>query len=281
MAETARPPEEFHDFRLQYLIHVKRQPGERSEPAASYDLTFVHEGEFTYSADGEELVIRPGEAYFCPKGCMRQRKACTAPVLYTSLNFTFAGGDRILLPARHIRHAHSADTKLYLRRLLSVYETKGPFWKEYSNALTGMLFCELLRCNPPEAGVTESPYVKQMKLLITGDLSRRITVEEIADAVHLYPTYCSELFLRETGMSISEFSMRERTEAAKVLLCDPSLSIREVSERTGFCDRFYFSRVFRAQTGMTPTVYRRSVKDTPPLPVHKIETKPTKLPQTK
>ena len=156
---------------------------------------------------------------------------------------------------------------------------KGPFWKERSNALIGMLFCELLRCNPPQTEPSENPYVKHMKQLITDDLSRRITVAEIADAVHLSPTYCSELFLRETGMSISEFAVRERTEAAKVLLCDPSLSIREVSERAGFCDRFYFSRVFRSQTGMTPTDYRHSMKNVPPLPVHKIETKSRKLPQ--
>ena len=273
MSEGIKPPEPYRDFYICYLIHVRRQPGERREIATSHDLTIVHEGEFTYIADGEPLTIRAGEAYFCPKNALRERRACSAPVSYTALNFMYTSkGDPLPFP-RHIRNAASADAKYLLRQLLAVYEERAPYYRERSNALLALLLCEILRCNPPEAKPEENSYVKEMKRLITADISKRVTVEEIADAVHLYPTYCSELFRRETGVTISEWASSARVEAAKSLLCDASLSIREIAERTGFCDRFYFSRIFRQKTGLSPTEFRQTVEELPPLPSHKVETK--------
>ena len=264
---------EYRDFHLCYLIHVKRQPGERREIATSHDLTIVHEGEFTYIVDGEPITIRAGEAYFCPHRTMRERRACSAPVSYTALNFMYTSKGEPLPFPRHIRNAASADAKYLLRQLLAVYEERAPYYRERANALLTLLLCEILRCNPPETKPEENPYVREMKRLITADISRRITVEEIADTIHLYPTYCSELFRRETGMTISEYAVQERVEAAKELLGDSSLTIRDVAEQTGFCDRFYFSRIFRQKAGQSPTEYRQMIKELAPLPAHKVEIK--------
>ena len=264
--------EEFRDFHICYLIHVRRQPGERCEIATSHDLTIVHEGEFTYIADGKPITIRAGEAYFCPHGTMRERRACSAPVFYTALNFMCYGGKGPLPLPRVVRNAASADAKYLLRQLLAVYEAQAPYYRERANALLTLLILEIMRCNPPEEKPEENPYVKEIKQLITADISRRITVEEIADTIHLYPTYCSELFRRETGLTISEYTVQAHVEAAKELLKDESLTIRDVAERTGFCDRFYFSRVFHQKTGQSPTEYRQKVKELPLLPMHKVET---------
>lgn len=266
---------EYRDFQLCYLIHVKRQPGERREIATSHDLTIVHEGEFTYIADGEPITIRAGEAYFCPQGTVREWRACSAPLFYTSLNFMCSGGDGPLPIPRFVRNAASADAKYLLRQLLTVYEEGAPYFRERANALLALYVCEIMRCNPPEAKVTENPYVKEMKEIITDHISRHITVEEIASRIHLYPTYCSELFHREMGMTISEYAVQERIEAAKELLGDSSLSVRDVAEQTGFCDRFYFSRVFRQKTGLSPTEYRQAMKELAPLPAHRVEVKRT------
>ena len=264
---------EYRDFHICYLIHVKRQLGERCEVAASHDLTIVHEGEFTFIADGEPITIRAGEAYFCPKGALREWRACSAPLFYTSLNFMYSGGEEQLPIPRVVRNAASADAKYLLRQLLAVYEERAPYFRERANALLALFLCEIMRCNPPVVKVQENPYVKEMKQIITDDISRHITVEEIANRIHLYPTYCSELFRRETGMTISEYAVQERVEAAKELLGDSSLTIRDVAEQTGFCDRFYFSRIFRQKAGQSPTEYRQMIKELAPLPAHKVEIK--------
>ena len=59
---------------------------------------------------------------------------------------------------------------------------------------------------------------------------------------------------RETPM---EFLEGLRLAQAKVLLKKMAgYSIAEISEQCGFADRFYFSRFFKKQTGMTPSQYR-------------------------
>jgi len=269
----SKSPEPYHNFRIEYLLHVRRQSAERYEIAQSHDLTIVYEGEFTYMVDGEPLTVRAGEAYYCPKGMLRDRKACTAPVFYTAINFDYAGGEKPL-PLEHcVKHTRSAELDIALRRMIATYGAKEQFWQERSDALLALAVCELLRLNQPVEKPAENPHVTQMKRVILDDLSRRMTVEDIAGRVHLAPSYCSELFKRETGMAISEWALQEHIEAAKRMLSESELSIKEVSEGAGFCDRFYFSRVFHQQTGLSPTDYRRMAKDVGAMPEHRIETR--------
>jgi len=50
-----------------------------------------------------------------------------------------------------------------------------------------------------------------------------------------------------------------RLEEACVALHYGDASIEEVAEKTGFCDRAYFSRIFRARMGIAPARYRHLV----------------------
>lgn len=47
-----------------------------------------------------------------------------------------------------------------------------------------------------------------------------------------------------------------RIMAAKELLMNTELSIREISEKTGFSNQYYFSACFKKITGMAPTGFR-------------------------
>ncbi len=54
-------------------------------------------------------------------------------------------------------------------------------------------------------------------------------------------------------------------DRAKDLLATTALSIAEVAEQAGFASVHYLSRVFRRETGLTPTAYRRQVRSPPRL----------------
>ena len=61
---------------------------------------------------------------------------------------------------------------------------------------------------------------------------------------------------RGTGMSAVKFIRHIRLKHAKKLLEDTELAINEVAYDTGFSDPDYFSKVFRKETGHTPSEYR-------------------------
>ncbi len=101
----------------------------------------------------------------------------------------------------------------------------------------------------------DSP-VELVKKLIAENLTVEISREELAKAVYMSPDYLTKLFRRENGMSLSEYIIQKRISLAKKLLVTTSLSVVEISQRTGFSYSSYFVRIFKKKTELTPQQYR-------------------------
>ena len=87
-------------------------------------------------------------------------------------------------------------------------------------------------------------------------LSSQLTLSEVAGTVYMSATYFSILFKRYTGNTFVRFVMNERVQVAKHLLAG-GMRIYEVSERVGYVDYRYFSRIFQKITGMKLKEYRK------------------------
>jgi len=64
------------------------------------------------------------------------------------------------------------------------------------------------------------------------------------------------VYKRELGLSPQAYLRQKRIEIACALLLDPQRSIKQVSEETGFCDQYHFSRTFKKLQKITPRRYR-------------------------
>ena len=87
-----------------------------------------------------------------------------------------------------------------------------------------------------------------------------ISVQDIADFLHINRSYLSRVFGAVLGMSPSEFLLRHRINRSRELLIESSHSIGKVSEMAGFKNQMYFARAFKRETGQTPLEYRKSRK---------------------
>ena len=65
-----------------------------------------------------------------------------------------------------------------------------------------------------------------------------------------------KLFREECGTTVNNYINDVRLSEAKRLLLNEDISVAEVARETGLCDQSYFSKVFLAKTGLTPTDYR-------------------------
>ncbi|OAS16671.1 response regulator transcription factor [Paenibacillus oryzisoli] len=87
-------------------------------------------------------------------------------------------------------------------------------------------------------------------------LQADISLEDVAELVHLNPHYFSKVFKQQTGETFIDYVTRLRIEKAKELIGEGQLSLKEVCYLVGYKDPNYFSRVFKKVTGVTPTEYR-------------------------
>ena len=87
-------------------------------------------------------------------------------------------------------------------------------------------------------------------------LSEPITVEDIAKNLYLSRPYLSRKFIEETGESLTDFILKEKTEEAKRLLRYSDKSLTAISSYLGFSSQSHFSRVFRKYASCAPGEYR-------------------------
>lgn len=98
---------------------------------------------------------------------------------------------------------------------------------------------------------------QQVLALIDQNLHRRISVAELAEALGLSESWFARAFRAAMGETPARAIAARRIDRAKALLReDRALSLVDVSMATGFSDQAHFTRVFRAQTGTTPAVWR-------------------------
>ncbi|MEK0317182.1 response regulator [Cohnella sp. 56] len=81
-------------------------------------------------------------------------------------------------------------------------------------------------------------------------------LNDIAANVSVSPTYLGALFKKIKGQNISELITQTRIQKASELLSHTNLRILDISEKVGFSNQYYFSAIFKKQTGLTPSEFR-------------------------
>ena len=79
-----------------------------------------------------------------------------------------------------------------------------------------------------------------------------VSIQDLADAVHLSCGHLSRVFRKTTGITLEQYLIQQRVELAKRALLDPRLNVAEVAERCGFCNPAYFASVFKKHVKCMP-----------------------------
>lgn len=95
---------------------------------------------------------------------------------------------------------------------------------------------------------------------IVENFHKSISLEEVAQTVHLSPYYFSRIFKAEKGCNFVDFLTKVRIDKAKQLLQNPEQTVVRVAAESGYQDASYFCRVFRQEVGVTPNQYRLQFK---------------------
>ena len=111
---------------------------------------------------------------------------------------------------------------------------------------------------PSELHTRERNVEQEVKKYVKEHLAEDITVTQIAEVLHFNPQYLMRTFKAKSGVSIMEYITQTRLSYAKQILRDTDLPIKSVALMVGYSDYAYFTRVFRKETGYSPSQYRNA-----------------------
>lgn len=104
-----------------------------------------------------------------------------------------------------------------------------------------------------------STVVKRALHIINDKLSASLTVSSIAHELYISVTKLENDFKREIGVTVGQYINERLLIKAEKLLRTTRYSIKEIGERLGYCDQFYFSRCFTKYYHCSPLKYRKNI----------------------
>ena len=92
---------------------------------------------------------------------------------------------------------------------------------------------------------------------INDNISKNLSLEDIAIVAGFSPSYFILLFKNATGLTPHQYIIKRKVENAKRDLIQTQKSITEIALDAGFSDQSHLTRVMRKYTGFTPGDLRR------------------------
>ena len=101
-------------------------------------------------------------------------------------------------------------------------------------------------------------YFKEICRYLENNLEKDLTLQAITEAFHVSQSHLSYIFRKYAEQSFQTYLTSLRIEKAKTMLSAGShVLIKDVAQMVGYHDQFYFSKVFKLYTGLSPTEYLR------------------------
>ncbi len=137
---------------------------------------------------------------------------------------------------------------------LKLAESKGEvkvYIHEYFNKILG----DIHQHKTDKTGMILDKAVKY----IQQHYDQEISLEDIAGRSGFSIYYFCKMFKKYYNSSFTDYLSTIRVEKAKILLRDPHLNVKEITQMIGYVDPNYFTRVFKKYEGITPTEYRNKI----------------------
>lgn len=94
------------------------------------------------------------------------------------------------------------------------------------------------------------------KKYVNDHINGKIRIKDICASIGCSKSTLTSTFKRECGTTVNEYITNVRLDYAKKMLKEKEKNISEIAVLSGFSDQAYFSKVFSAKYGISPSQYR-------------------------
>lgn len=231
-----------------------------------YLIHHVVSGRGSYSIFGKTYEIKAGDCFLIyPDTTISYHPDPGDPWEYYWVGFN--GSDaRILLRQTDFTTKQpviSIDSQGRIKELLlQIYNSRGSKPHEQARMAGGLyMFLSYLMEHSALAGRSNQEistgYLRYALDFVSGNYSSNISVDDIAHSAGISRSGLYRAFIKHLGISPIQYLTNFRIAQACTLLRRSNLSVEAVACSVGYSDALYFSRVFKAQTGLSPRKYAK------------------------
>ena len=259
---------QYEDLRL-YEIGIQRcAPSYSFGPIIRdrYILHYVFDGEGVLRIDDKELKVKSNSFFLLPPDVLVQYQADEKnPWQYAWIHFHGFKSTEIV---RSIGMTRKEPVYVPIEENSQLKDAviNLIMYKENEYACIGYMYILFDKMNrwtrhvEKKAGTNlrTMNYMREAIQYINTKYCESIMVQQIADHCGVDRAYLSKIFKYATGNTLQEYLIQFRIKRAKQLLKDTDLSVKYVSYSVGYNDPFTFSKVFKKQEGVSPSVWRKN-----------------------
>ena len=243
-----------------------------------YSLFYIKDGYGRVELDGHSMDAQPGDLFIFRIGQQSSIEHDPhRPFTVLSMGFSLRGAsNRDLLRAfqlpyrmRLSKQNRTKLEKLYMN-VINAFNESFEYSQLSSRGALMMLVAEVLRMTetvPASHRIDGSvpqletiSWVVDTQEFIENNFKKIHSINSLAYRVHVSPSHFAAVFCKETGLPPMGYLRAHRIARAKSMLAMSSASVADIAEKVGFDDPYHFSRVFRQIEGISPRIYRLSLK---------------------
>lgn len=105
----------------------------------------------------------------------------------------------------------------------------------------------------------ENAFVDSIKDYLSENVYKNLSLMDICAHYNMSKSYLSRLFKNETGRGIIDYYIELKISEAKLLIRKEELNFTQIADKLGYGSIHHFTRSFKDRTGMSPSVYEKSV----------------------
>jgi AraC family transcriptional regulator len=261
------------------LLEVERPAGDMSRPAVS-DIVLYQDllggsrvsgdlggGRFNViSKKGDFALAAPNFATEAVMDESHQLRSLAFPMeQWQGMLDEAAGGDLFDLPLTYGRMFDSPAIRSALRTLWALCEEEGAPSRLLARAAGLEILAELCQLGGRPLVTARgglAPWAERRSLEFMRErLSEDISLDELAAEARLSPFHFARMFKQSVGVPPRAYLTRLRIEKACELLEQTDLPVTEIAQEVGYSSNQVLARVFIKHQHMSPTDYRRAVRE--------------------
>lgn len=113
----------------------------------------------------------------------------------------------------------------------------------------------------PEENGRDIERIRTLMEYMQKHYGEKVTLEELADQIHLCKSESCRLFKRYMKESLFDYLLAYRVERSLELLRHTDLDVTGIAGNCGFTNPGYYARIFRRKMGCTPLQYRKNRRE--------------------